>query len=150
MYALARRGMSTEEMVQMLRGREFDEDEIRVEIDRLEGVGLLDDASLAETLVRTLSERKALGRSALVAELRRRRIDNSAIEVALEGLGADDQSARATEIAMKRAPQLRGLDHETAKRRLGAFLMRKGYSGSAVSAAVAVALEKPRTGPQFR
>jgi hypothetical protein len=51
---------------------------------------------------------------------------------------------------MKRAPQLRGLDHETAKRRLGAFLMRKGYSGSAVSAAVAVALEKPRTGPQFR
>ena len=150
MYALARRGMSTEEMVQMLRGREFDEDDIRVEIDRLEGVGLLDDATLAETLVRTLSERKGLGRSALVAELRRRRIDPSAIESALEHLGAEDQSARATEIAIKRAPQLRGLDHDTAKRRLGAFLMRKGYSGSAVSAAVAAALEKPRTGPQFR
>lgn len=149
MFALARRGMSSREMRDYLLGREFDEAEVEGEIQRLERVALLDDAALAETLVRTLRERKGLGRSALNAELRRRKIDGSAIEEALASAADDDELQRATEVALKRAPQLRSLDNETAKRRLGAFLMRKGYSGSVVSAAVATALA-PSDGPVFR
>lgn len=147
MYALARRGMSSHEMRDYLLAREFDQNEVDAEIDRLEGVALLDDSALAQTLVRTLRERKGLGRSAVMAELRRRHIDSAAIELAL-GAVVDDEVSRATEIAIKRAPQLRGLDATTAKRRLGAFLMRKGYSGSSVQAAVAAALEP--SGPVFR
>jgi SOS response regulatory protein OraA/RecX len=149
MFALARRGMSSREMRDYLLGREFDEAEVEGEIQRLERVALLDDAALAETLVRTLRERKGLGRSALNAELRRRKIDGSAIEEALASAADDDELQRATAVALKRAPQLRSLDQETAKRRLGAFLMRKGYSGSVVSAAVATALA-PSGGPVFR
>lgn len=147
MYALARRGMSSREMWDYLVGREFDEAEVVAEIERLEGVGLLDDTALAETLVRTLRDRKGFGRSALTAELRRRHLDGVAIETAIGSLD-DDELERAVDIAAKRAPQLRGLDAATAKRRLGAFLMRKGYSGSIVGAAVARALEP--TGPTFR
>jgi regulatory protein len=147
MYALARRGMSSREMHDYLVGREFDAQSVAEEIDRLEGVGLLDDGLLAETLVRTLRDRKGLGRSALTAELRRRKVDGAAIELALE-VANDDELERAVEIAVKRAPQLRNLDSTTAKRRLGAFLMRKGYSGSVVSTAVARALEP--SGPVFR
>ena len=82
------------------------------------------------------------------AELRRRRLDNLAIEIALGALD-DDELERALEIAHKRASQLRSYDAETAKRRLGAFLQRKGYSGSVVSTAVQRALA-PSGGPVFR
>lgn len=147
MHALARRGMSSREMRDYLRGREFEAADIDVEVERLESVALLDDVALGETLVRTLRDRKGLGRSALTAELRRRNLDQTAIEIALGGLD-DDELERATEIAHKRASQLRSYDAETAKRRLGAFLMRKGYSGSVVSTAVQRALAP--AGPTFR
>jgi regulatory protein len=140
MHALARRGMSSSEMTALLRSRELDAIDVETEVARLERVGLLDDLDLASNLVRTLHDRKGLGRSAITAELRRRKIDGSAIERALSELDGDDELSRAREIATKRAPQLRSLDSETARRRLGAFLMRKGYSGSVVSAAVASAL----------
>jgi regulatory protein len=148
MHALARRGVSSREMHDLLLAREFDEADVVAEIDRLESVGLLDDGLLAETLVRTLRERKGLGRAALVGELKRRKLHSDAIEAALAVVEGDDELDRAIAIAERRAPQLRSYDAETAKRRLGAFLMRKGYSGSVVSTAVARALEP--SGPRFR
>lgn len=147
--ALTRRGMSAAEMRDYLVGREFESDDVDLEVERLIGVGLLDDRALAQTLVRTLRERKGLGRSALTAELRRRKLDSGAIAEALDEPEVDDELQRAIVIAVKRAPQLRSLDQTTAKRRLGAFLMRKGYSGSVVSTAVAAALA-PSGGPVFR
>jgi regulatory protein len=154
MHALARRGMSSAEMTSLLESREIDPDSIVDEIDRLEGVGLLDDKALAETLVRTLHERKGLGRSAINAELRRRKIDAETISEALESVDVDDELARAIELAQKRASQLRSYDHETAKRRLSGYLMRRGYSGSVVSAAIAASLGAPGrgsggSGPRF-
>jgi len=153
MRALARRGMSSHEMTQFLGTREFESDEITSEIERLEGSALLDDAALAETLARTLRDRKGLGASAIKAELRRRKIGNEHIEAVIGG-ERDEEQERATEIALKRAPQLRSLDSVTAKRRLTGFLMRRGYSGSIVSAAVAAALapgsSESSGGPVFR
>lgn len=156
MHALARRGMSSSEMRDYLVGREFNADEVAIEIDRLERVGLLDDVALGETLVRTLRERKGLGRSALNAELRRRKLDPDAIGASLETL-EDDELDRALALAVKRAPQLRVHDRDTAKRRLVAFLMRKGYSGSTSASAADRVLtggygstEESRTGPVFR
>ena len=148
MYALARRGMSSREMHDYLLGREFEASEVDIEIERLEKVALLDDHALAETLIRTLQARKGLGRSALTAELRRRSVDPVAVESALAVLDDDDELERAVVIAMKRAGQLRSLDATTAKRRLGDFLMRRGYSGSVVSKAVQAALAP--AGPTFR
>jgi len=142
MYALTRKGLSSAEMTDLLRSRDLDASDVANEVTRLEQVGLLDDRQLAETLVMQLRERKGLGRSAINAELRRRKLDQSAIDDALDEAyeSGDDELSRARAIAVKRAPQLRSLDAETARRRLGAFLMRKGYSGSIVASAVAAAL----------
>ena len=155
MHALARRGMSVAEMRDYLIGRDFDKHEADDECERLLGVGLLDDFALAETLIRTLRQRKGLGRSGVTAELRRRKLENEAIEAALEDLD-DDELARAIDLAERRAPQLRSLDSETAKRRLSGFLMRKGYSGGIVRVAVDRALgaassgRGESSGPVFR
>jgi regulatory protein len=127
MYALTRKGLSSSEMTDLLRSRDLEAGDVAFEVTRLEQVGLLNDRELAETLVMQLRERKGLGRSAITSELRRRKLDPSAIEEALaDAYDADggDELTRARAIAIKRAPQLRSLDAETARRRLGAFLMR--------------------------
>ena len=153
MHALTRRGMSRWELEQTLRSRELDDDLVVEELERLERVGLIDDASLAETIVRTQHDRKGLGRSALTAELRRRHIGQEHIELALEQVDDDDEQSRATELAVKRAPQLRSYDRETAHRRLSGFLLRKGYNGSVVRTAVDAALSRhgpSSSGVRFR
>ena len=150
MHALTRRGMSRWELGEVLLSRELDVCIVEAELDRLEGVGLIDDAALAETIVRTQHERKGLGRSALVAELRRRRIDQEAIDEALEQLEDGDEEHRAIALAERRAPQLRGLDHATAVRRLSGYLQRKGYSGSIIRMAVDRVLPRAGSGVRFR
>ncbi|WIB68327.1 regulatory protein RecX [Curtobacterium sp. MCBD17_035] len=140
--ALSRRGTSTSELRTALLGRELPEDIVEHEIARLVRVGLLDDVRLAADLVDRLHDRKGLGRQGVVAELRRRGVDQAAIDAALADQDDDAaESERAIELARKRAGQMRGLDHETAERRLSGFLMRKGYGGSVVRTAVRIALD---------
>ena len=150
MHALTRRGMSRWELEKTLLSRELDEEVVEAELDRLEGVGLLDDATLAETFVRTQHDRKGLGRGAITAELRRRHIDQEHIDAALEQVDDDDEQTRATELAVKRAGQLSSYDLETAKRRLHGFLSRRGYSSAVVRAAIDEALSPRSSGVRFR
>jgi regulatory protein len=151
--ALTRKGQSVAEMTALLESRDLDEETVAAEIKRLKSVGLLDDFELAETLVRTLTERKGLGRSGIMNELRQRKINPVAIDSALEELDGDDELSRATEIAIKRAGQLSSYDATTAKRRLSAFLQRRGFSGSVVTAATNAALSRSSSsnssGPRF-
>lgn len=150
MNSLTRRGMSRWELRNTLLSRELNPEVVEAELDRLEGVGLIDDSALAETIVRTQHERKGLGKSALVAELRRRHIGQESIDAAMEQISGTDEVGKATEIAVRRAPQLRNLDHDTAVRRLSGFLQRKGYSGETVRAAILVALPRQSSGVRFR
>lgn len=144
---LTRRNLSRWELENLLTSRDLDDDTVAYEIARLEGVGLIDDAALAETLVRTQHERKGLGRQAIVAELRRRHIDQAVIEHAIAGLDDDDERERAYALAEKRAGQLSSYDHETAKRRLTGYLQRKGYNSGLIRDAVDHALGAPRSRP---
>lgn len=152
MRALGRKGVSSSEMRTVLTKQELDPDVVEQEIERLTGVGLLDDLALATELVDRLHERKGLGRQGVVTELRRRGIDQVVIDSALEAAAddSDDEFVRATDLAEKRARQMRGLDRATAERRLSGFLMRKGYGSGVVRIAVERALDggprRPRPG----
>lgn len=154
MRALGRKGVSESEMRSALLRNDLDPDVVEHEIERLTRVGLLDDVALATDLVDRLHDRKSLGRQGVVAELRRRGIDQAAIDAALDAAADDDDDefVRAIELAQKRAGQLRGLDRATAERRLSGFLMRKGYNGGVVRIAVERALDgggRPRpAGPR--
>jgi regulatory protein len=139
-HQLARRGMSRWELEQVLAKREIEPAVAQAELDRLESVGLLDDAALAVTLVYTQHTRKGLGRSAIAQELKRRHIAPELIEESLAEIADDDELERATELAMKRVGQLSSYDDETAKRRLHGFLARKGYNSSVVRQAMDAAL----------
>ena len=134
--ALGRRGLSRRELGRRLTQAGYESDAVEVELDRLEATGLIDDFALAQTLVVTLQERKGLGRSGIAAELARRVVSPAAIAYALDLVDDGDELDRARELASKRARSLVGLDQVTAQRRLSAYLMRRGFSGSAVRAAV--------------
>ena len=140
LHALTKRGMSRREIERTLRSRDLDEETIAAEVERLEESGLIDDMALAQNLVGVLQERKGYGRQAVAAELTRRLLAPAAIEYALELIDTSDELARAREIAIKRARQLSSYDRDTAVRRLSGFLMRRGYSGSTLRAAIDAAL----------
>lgn len=149
---LARRGMSRWELEQLLTRREIAAEVFAPELDRLEAMGVIDDASLAATLAFTQHSRKGLGRSAIESDLRRRHIAPELIEEALADIADEDELGRATELALKRIAQLSSYDDETARRRLHGFLARKGYDSSVVRQAMdaAFASRGRRGGVRFR
>jgi SOS response regulatory protein OraA/RecX len=149
---LARRGMSRWELEQLLTKREIAAEVYAPELDRLEAMGVIDDASLAATLAFTQHSRKGLGRSAIELDLKRRHIAPELIEDALADIADEDELERATELAVKRIGQLGSYDDETARRRLHGFLARKGYDSSVVRQAMdaAFATRGRRGGVRFQ
>ena len=100
--------------------------------------GLLDDAQFARNYVES---RAARGRGPV-----RLRRDLAALGVARAHVDAaraeqwaqpEDALALAGELARKRARQLAGLPHEVRRRRLLAYLARRGFSGAPISGLVA-------------
>jgi regulatory protein len=103
-------------------------------LDRLTAQGLLDDRAFALHYAATRALR---GRGAprlikdLLAQGVERRVAEDAVQRALESEGLDEgQALRA--VAERRAGQLAGLPSEARRRRLVAFLARRGFSGTAV------------------
>lgn len=133
------RSLSASEARTVLAGTEVAEHEIEEIIERFTELSYIDEGRLADQIVHSHHERKGLGRSGVQAEMRRRGLDQELILSKLDEM-PDDETERAIEIAVKRVGQLGRLDDQTIDRRLGAFLMRKGYSSSIVRVAVKAAM----------
>lgn len=146
--ALTRHDASEAELRAKLLARGLDEDATEAELDRLRSAGLVDDAALADRLVRSLRERKGLGDGALRPALKARRLPPSVIEAALAANAEDEEVAgdRLQDVADDRARRLTSLPQDVAERRLTAYLLRRGYGGSSVRDAVRAALERARNG----
>lgn len=141
MYALTRRAVSIREMEKLLKSRDLPDEVVATEIARLEGVGLLNDYELAVDLAERYQRRKGLGAGAIKVELGKRLVLPAAIDAALADLPGD-QLELATEEARKRLSRLKGLDRETLNRRLYAYLQRRGFRGTEISAAIRAALDE--------
>lgn len=135
-HALAGRGQSRDEIERKLLSRELPEEAVSDEIERLEGLGLINDEALATDLVDRYAERQGLGRRAVAQKMKSRRIAPEIISRALESVSDEDERARLHEVASDRARALRSLAPEVAKRRLVAYLQRRGFSGSDIFSVV--------------
>lgn len=136
LHALATRGVSKQEIEERLVSRDLPDDVVREEISALERQGLIDDTELASNLVDKYVVRQGLGRRAASEKMRQRGISASIIAGALEGVSNADESARLREVAQDRARALGSLAPEVAKRRLVAYLQRRGYSGNEIFSVV--------------
>ncbi|GGA39127.1 regulatory protein RecX [Paenibacillus physcomitrellae] len=100
--------------------------------DRLEQEGYLDDAAYAVEWAQQRLESKGKGKMWIRQELRQKGISKPYIEAALEQVDEETEFESARTIAEKRWQRTNGEPAER-KRKVGAFLMRRGFKGSVVS-----------------
>lgn len=136
---LTARPFATAELASRLRRRGYEPAEIDVAVARLTAVGLLDDAEYARRLTRS----KVVGGSASARRVRQelaargvgRAVADQAVSEVLRDEGVDETAA-AERIARRRLAALTGLDRVTQRRRLFAYLARRGYELEDVRRAV--------------
>jgi regulatory protein len=127
---LALRARSTRELRRHLIKKGEDEAHVDAAIARLTTLGLLDDAAYARQFARAKATGPGFSRRRLQAELARRGVARETADAAIAEVFADDE-VNADEIldrvAEKKLRTLTKLDPDTRRRRLYAFLARRGY-----------------------
>jgi regulatory protein len=136
---LAVRPRTRRELQTRLAHAGFDAGDVAVELDRLEEVGLINDARFAAEFVEHALARRLEGRRAVAASLSAKGLDRGLIEEALDAV-AGDESGRLDRLAEARAARLRGVPPEAAYRRLVSFLVRRGHEPGPARTAAARAL----------
>lgn len=129
-YLLRSLGAAARTRHQLARGlaqRDVDPELAERLLDRFTEVGLIDDAELARTLVRTRLAERHLSRRALAAELRRKGFADEHARDALEIVDDDLQEETARAFVASRIRRTSSLDPMTRSRRLLGTLARKGY-----------------------
>lgn len=108
-------------------------------IARCMEIGYLDDAGYAHSFVRERIRLKPRGRPRLVSELLTRGVDRDVAEQAVDAALAEEgvsEDALLRTVATRRARSLDRLDPVVARRRLVAYLGRRGFRGEAIRAVV--------------
>lgn len=93
-------------------------------IGRLRETGLVNDAEYARSFVESRNRTRPRGRRLLAAELRAKGVD---VELADESASACDDADAAYRAGARRARSLSKQDHESFRRRLGNFLLQRGF-----------------------
>lgn len=127
---LAAAPRSRKQLADKLRQSDCDEEVATAVLDRMEEVGLVDDAAYAETLMQSQRFGRGLGRRAIGQELRRKGIAAEIIDEQLETIKDEDERERAEALVAKKLRSMHGLDATVQARRLAGMLARKGYSSS--------------------
>lgn len=121
---VARRPRSERELRDALRRRRFEGAHIDAALSRLKNMGYLDDATFARFWVETRDGSSPRSRRLLRAELRARGVEAPTAAEATTGIEDEDAAYRA---ASRRLRAFAGLDEQAFRRRLGGFLLRRGF-----------------------
>lgn len=156
---LGRRQLSIDEFRYALREAGFDHQDVEAVVQDYVTRLYLDDLALARAVADSLRTRKSASRGEIARKLTQRRVERNAIDTVLQELDHDEEDELLREAAHNRARKLRGLDRQTAERRLIGFLSRRGWGGHAVIESAREALDEagitgdgsrpPRTKPSF-
>ena len=126
---LSTRARTTHEVRRTLSRRGYPPEQISAVIARLIAARYLDDADFARTWVSARARRGAAGPARLARELRTKGVASGEIAAALRELQEDwDPAAAAAAAAARKLKSLQGLPGPAARRRLAAFLDRRGFS----------------------
>jgi regulatory protein len=136
---LAIRARTRVEMVERLADAGFDAEVVARTVDRLEELGLVDDAAFARTWIEERARTKHRSPAVLLEELGAKGVDTEIATAALDEAGLDE-IAQATEIAARLVRRLAEKPLEQQATRLMAALLRKGFSEEAGEAAVRAVL----------
>ncbi len=119
------RPRSTVEVKQYLLKKEIPADIVTQVIEKLTSAGLLDDAAFAKYWVENREEFRPRAGRALRFELKRKGLADSAIADAIREVDETESAYRA---GLPRAKRWSGLEHREFRDKVGAFLLRRGFS----------------------
>lgn len=140
---LSYRPRSTQEIRRALQKKDLPDAVIEAAIDRLTGLGYLDDRAFARFWVENRNDFKPRGARALRYELRQKGVADPLItEVLDEMVQEDDAAYRA---AKKRARRYQGSTRQQFVQKLGGFLQRRGFNYSAAHQALDQLIEELET-----
>lgn len=128
---LGARPRASGELINKLYQRGHSAEAINAALDKLKSQGLLDDLEFARHFARVRAPR-GHGRARLVTDLLQRGVERSLAERAVdEVIQAEelDHIEQARRLMEKRLPQLDDLPPKVRKRRILAFLRRRGLTG---------------------
>ncbi|WP_223066839.1 regulatory protein RecX [Paenibacillus caui] len=132
---LSRKPRTNYEIALKLKEKGWEESLIEEITDRLKCEGLIDDAQYALEWTQQRVQNHGKGKLWIRQELRRKGISKPYIEAALGNVSEAEEFETARQLAEKRLSRLSGnkADH---KRKIAAFLIRRGYSGAVASRVV--------------
>lgn len=121
----------------------LEERHVDAALERLAAAGLIDDAEFARTLARSRLLGRGSSKRRVEQEMWKKGVDatlaKEAIADVVEQEGVDERET-VEAVARKKYRTLAKLDRATQKRRLYAFLARRGYDGEAIRHAMGAVL----------
>ena len=121
---LSYRDRSEAEIRKNLQDHEYDAAQIEQAIARLQRGALIDDQRFARMWVENRTDFSPRGRRALRFELRKKNVDDKAIDRALEEL---DEVKLALSAATRRIGRYERMEWPEFRQKLGGFLSRRGF-----------------------
>ncbi|HLG04576.1 MAG TPA: regulatory protein RecX [Gemmatimonadales bacterium] len=140
---LGRRPFATRDLLRRLILKGHPPEAAAAAVDRAGRAGLLDDGRFARHYISTRAAR-GRGPQRLRRDLVAQGVDPRVVDQALgDCLGPDGEAGpQAEELARRRLRQLRGLPQAVRRRRVLAFLFRRGFTGLSVRKTVAALLSE--------
>lgn len=136
---LSVRARSVRDLQVRLRRAGAGDDAIASAIERLLALGFLDDEAYARNVARSRVLSGGVSKRRISVELRKRGVARDVADEAIADTLADvelDEDGAARAAAEKRLRALSSLDTATRKRRLYAFLARRGYAPDVIARAL--------------
>lgn len=146
---LAARARSSRELERLLVRKGEEPRHVRVAIDRLTLAGFLDDAVFARQVARSRLSGAGHSPRRLRQELGRRGVNREVSDDAVADVVADEgieEASLARGVGEKKVRSLQRLPPDVRKRRLYAFLARRGFSHSVIAPIVAELIGMPGSG----
>lgn len=135
---LSYRPRSEAEVRRNLRGKDVEEQVIEGVVERLTQAGLLDDREFARYWVENRVQFKPRGARALRQELWEKGIPDAVVAETLEGFDEEDAARRVAETGARRMAHLAPRDF---RRKLSAYMARRGFSYAVIQPLIEEMLE---------
>jgi regulatory protein len=133
------------QLADALRRKEIPDEVAEEVLDRLEQVGLIDDAAYAEAWVEQRQRHRGLARRALANELRAKGVAGDLVQRAVAQVEPEDEEAAARRLVERKLRSTAGLDRQVRLRRLAGMLARRGYPEGLALRVVRAALDEEQS-----
>ena len=127
---LTAKACTRHELDRALQAKNVPEGVIDGVLDRLQEVGLVNDASFAVDWVTSRQQRRHLSRRVLRRELQAKGVERSHIDSALDQVDRNAELTSARDLADRKLASMNGVAREVQYRRLAGMLSRRGFDSA--------------------